>query len=69
LGRRFLGCRNCREKWLPLWQRYQAFYKTNIPEAVTQHTWARFMDPAESMHCAAAEQGGVLVGIVLYILH
>ena len=27
------------------------------------------MDPADSMHCAVAEQDGVLVGIVLYILH
>jgi len=25
-------------QWLPLWQGYQTFYKTNIPEAVTQQT-------------------------------
>jgi len=56
-------------QWLTLWQGYQAFYKTNIAEAVTQQTWARFLNPAEPMHCAVAEQDGVLVGIVHYIFH
>jgi len=56
-------------QWLTLWQGYQAFYKTNIAEAVTQQTWARFLDLAEPMHCAVAEQDGVLVGIVHYIFH
>jgi len=56
-------------QWLPLWQGYQTFYKTNIPEAVTQQTWARFLNPAEPMHCAVAEQDGVLVGMVHYIFH
>ncbi|MGE8703114.1 MAG: N-acetyltransferase family protein [Achromobacter sp.] len=56
-------------QWLTLWQGYQTFYKTNIAEAVTQQTWARFLDLAEPMHCAEAEQDGVLVGIVHYIFH
>lgn len=56
-------------QWLPLWQGYQIFYKANIPEAVSQQTWARFMNPAEPMHCAVAEQDGVLVGMVHYIFH
>ncbi|CUJ60112.1 hypothetical protein [Achromobacter kerstersii] len=41
-------------QWLALWQGYQTFYKTNIAEAVTQRTWARFLNPAEPMHCAVA---------------
>lgn len=56
-------------QWLPLWQGYQTFYKTSLTEAVTQTTWARFLDPAEPMHCAGAEQDCVLVGMVHYIFH
>ena len=51
-------------QWLPLWQGYQAFYKTNIPEAVTQQTWRRFLDLAEPMYCAVAEQDCLLVAMV-----
>lgn len=58
-----------RARWLPLWQGYQAFYEVDLG-AVTDTTWARFHDPAESMHCAVAEQGdGRLVGFVHYIFH
>jgi GNAT superfamily N-acetyltransferase len=56
-------------QWLPLWQGYQAFYQTEIPASVTALTWQRFMDPAEPMHCALAEEGGVLLGMVHFIYH
>ena len=56
-------------QWLPLWQGYQTFYKTNIPETVTQKTWARFLNSDEPMHCGVAEQDGLLVGFVHYIFH
>ena len=57
-------------QWLPLWQAYQGFYRTQIPAAVTAQTWARFLDPAEPMHCAVAEgDEGRLLGIVHYIFH
>lgn len=57
------------EQWLPLWQGYQRFYKTEIPAATTATTWARLLDPAEPMHCAVAEEGGRLIGLVHYIQH
>ena len=56
-------------RWLPLWKSYQAFYKVDIAEAVTEQTWARFLDASEPMHCAVAEIDGVLVGMVHYIFH
>jgi GNAT superfamily N-acetyltransferase len=56
-------------QWLALWKGYQTFYKITIPDAVTQQTWARFLNPTEPMHCAIAEQDGVLAGIVHYIFH
>ena len=55
--------------WLPLWQGYQTFYKTQIPASVTELTWARFHQPGEPMHCAVAEADGGLVGLVHYIAH
>ena len=57
------------DQWLPLWKGYQVFYKTDIPEATTAITWARFHDPAEPMHCAVAEDDGRLIGMVHYIQH
>jgi GNAT superfamily N-acetyltransferase len=56
-------------QWLPLWRGYQAFYKTDIPEVTTATTWSRFLDPSEPMHCAVAEQGDRLIGLVHYIQH
>ena len=56
-------------QWLPLWKGYQVFYKADIPDAVTELTWARFLDAREPMHCAVAEIDGVLVGMVHYIFH
>lgn len=55
--------------WLPLWQGYQAFYKTAIAQDTTATTWSRFLDPSEPMHCAVAELDGRLVGLVHYIAH
>ncbi|MDH4655925.1 MULTISPECIES: GNAT family N-acetyltransferase [unclassified Pseudomonas] len=55
--------------WLPLWQGYQRFYKTEIPAETTAVTWQRFLDPAEPMHAALAWQGGKAVGLVHFIYH
>ena len=57
------------DRWLPLWQEYQLFYETQIPEAVTRTTWQRLLDPAEPMHAALAELNGVAVGLVHFIEH
>jgi len=58
-----------RDQWLPLWQGYQKFYKTTIDESVTATTWQRFLNPSEPVHCAVAEDGQQLVGIVHFIFH
>ncbi len=57
------------EHWLPLWHGYQAFYKVDIPEATTLHTWHRLLDPKQTMHLALAELGGKVVGLVHFIEH
>ncbi len=56
-------------QWLPLWKKYQLFYKTKISDSTTKLTWSRFQAPDEPMHCAVAEVEGRLIGIVHYIRH
>lgn len=58
-----------RAEWEPLWRGYQTFYKTDIPAATTDVTWARFHDAAEPMWAFGAFDGGRMVGIVHAIQH
>lgn len=55
--------------WLPLWQAYLAFYNTELPDAVSQSTWQRLIDPREPTHSALAWQDGKAVGMVNFIYH
>lgn len=55
--------------WLPLWQAYLRFYKTELPDAVTQSTWQRLLDDSEPTHAALAWQGDTAVGLVHFIYH
>ena len=48
------------ERWLPLWQGYQEFYRARIPEEATRATWNRFFDEREPVHCLVAERNGKL---------
>lgn len=59
-----------KESWYPLWRGYQEFYRTDIPDAVTETTWQRLLDPAEPMDGAIArgKEGGAL-GLVHHIRH
>jgi hypothetical protein len=41
------------EAWLPLWKAYLTFYKTELPDYVTQSTWQRFLDSNEPAHAAS----------------
>lgn len=34
-------------QWLPLSRGYQQFYKTEIPDATSATTWARFLNPVD----------------------
>lgn len=55
--------------WLPLWQAYLRFYNTELPDAVTQSTWQRLLDPNEPTHAALAWAEGKALGMVHYIYH
>ena len=62
-----------RARWQPLWDGYNAFYgrhgATALPEAVTDTTWGRFLDPAEPVHALVAERDGQLIGLTHYLFH
>ncbi|MCU1735614.1 MULTISPECIES: GNAT family N-acetyltransferase [unclassified Pseudomonas] len=55
--------------WLPLWQAYLHFYETRLPDDVSQVTWQRLLDPAETTNSALAWVDGKAVGMVNFIYH
>lgn len=61
------------DRWLPLWDGYNAFYgrsgDTALAPEITAATWERFFDPYEPMFALVAEQDGVLLGLTHYLLH
>ncbi|KOP57651.1 GNAT family N-acetyltransferase [Pseudomonas tremae] len=57
------------QAWLPLWQAYLSFYKTELAAGVSEVTWARMIDPNEATHSALAWLDGKAVGMVNFIYH
>src|SRR6201992_2013734 len=61
------------DRWLPLWNGYNAFYgrsgATALSPAITAMTWARFFDAYEPVHGLVAECGGELLGLTHYLFH
>lgn len=61
------------DRWLPLWDGYNAFYgrsgATALPADVTASTWSRFFDAYEPVHALVAESGGTLLGLAHYLFH
>lgn len=57
------------ERWLPLWQDYQAFYQVDIPDTTTAVTFERLTGGHGAMAGALAVQDGRAVGFVHTIQH
>ena len=61
------------DRWLPLWDGYNAFYgrsgATALPPEITKMTWSRFFDAYEPVHALVAESGGQLLGLTHYLFH
>jgi GNAT superfamily N-acetyltransferase len=61
------------ERWLPLWDGYNAFYGRSgvsaLAPEITRMTWTRFFDVYEPMHALVAENGDRLVGLAHYLFH
>ncbi len=59
-----------RPQWAELWRGYLEFYKTNVPEDVTELTWRRLLDPESPvLGFCAAQDDGKLLGIAHYLFH
>ena len=56
-------------QWHPLWRGYQAFYKVDIADSVSNITWQRLLDPDEPMGGALAWLNGKAIGLVHHIQH
>jgi GNAT superfamily N-acetyltransferase len=61
------------DRWLPLWDGYNAFYgrhgATALDPAITATTWQRFFDTDEPVHALVAEEDGQLLGLTHYLYH
>jgi GNAT superfamily N-acetyltransferase len=61
------------DRWLPLWNGYNAFYgrsgATALPDEIARTTWARFFDEAEPVHAIVVESGDELIGLAHYLFH
>jgi len=55
--------------WRRLWGDYLAFYKVDVPAAVTDRTWARILDPASPLTCRVAALDGTLAGFAIHFTH
>jgi GNAT superfamily N-acetyltransferase len=57
------------EAWTGLWRAYCRFYRADVPEAVTAHTWAMIVDPEAPVRALVAEADGRVAGFATYVLH
>jgi GNAT superfamily N-acetyltransferase len=55
--------------WRQLWSGYNAFYEEDVPEAITQATWRRILNPAVPVLGRVAELDGRVVGFSNSVLH
>jgi GNAT superfamily N-acetyltransferase len=55
--------------WRRLWSDYNAFYKSQIPEAVTAATWQRMLDPRSAIVGRLAVVNATVVGFSASVLH
>lgn len=58
-----------RSEWAALWRGYLEFYRAELTDDVTEHTWAALTDPAAPVHGLVAVAGGRVVGLAHVVLH
>ena len=55
--------------WRRLWAGYLAFYKTAVPDAVTDATWAKLFDPVSAVFGRVAVRDRQMIGFALSRVH
>jgi GNAT superfamily N-acetyltransferase len=59
-----------RAGWLPLWRRYNAFYRNEPPEEVTRATFRRLCEGSDGLFgLVAVNDDGRLVGLAHLVFH
>src|SRR5215469_13386079 len=58
-----------RAQWSALWAGYLKFYRHRLPDEITNHAFARLVDPKARLHGLVAELDGKVVGFVHYQFH
>lgn len=56
-------------RWRVLWAGYAAFYRAEVPEAVTADLWGRLLCNDGPVRCLVAAEGETLVGFATYLFH
>ncbi len=55
--------------WRALWQDYLTFYGVSLSAEVTDHTWARMLDPRSRLSGRFAFLEGIMVGFAIHHHH
>lgn len=55
--------------WRELWARYLFFYRQELPDAVTEATWRRILDPSAPILARIAEWRGTVTGFAVCVIH
>ncbi|CAB4741803.1 MAG: GNAT family N-acetyltransferase [Actinobacteria bacterium] len=55
-----------KSQWLPLWDGYLEFYKTDISDEQTELTWSRLLDENFNLYCLVVEIEGAVKGLTHY---
>lgn len=55
--------------WRALWQDYLTFYGVSLSAEVTDHTWARMLDPTSRLSGRFAFLEGIMVGFAIHHHH
>lgn len=59
-----------RSGWEPLWRGYLSFYRAELPEDVTEHSWQRLIESHQDPYgLVAVDQDKKLRGMVHYLYH
>ena len=55
--------------WRRLWKGYLTFYKVDLPNEITNHTWARILDPSSRVAMRVALVDGEMAGFAIHHFH
>lgn len=56
-------------EWRRLWADYLAFYQVKLADDITNHTWARILDPTSRLSMRVAIEEGEMAGFAIHHHH